>query len=291
MKLRGCFTALVTPFENNKVSFSALTDLIEAQIAGGIDGLVPVGTTGESPTLEMTEHRQVIEHVVKTVNGRCLVIAGTGANATAEALELTQFAKDVGADASLQVTPYYNRPTQEGLYRHFASVAEKVGLPIILYNVPGRTGTEIAISTIARLTELGPHVAAVKEAGGRVDRVSAIRDACDITVLSGDDPLTLPMIAVGASGVISVASNLLPKQMTQLTHAALDGRFADAQQLHFQYYALCKGMMSLATNPIPIKTAMALQGMIKEEFRLPLWPMEPENKEQLRRLMTEAGLD
>lgn len=288
MTLQGCYTALVTPFDNGQVAFSTLRELVEMQIAGGIDGIVPVGTTGESPTLGFEEHQKVIETVVETVAGRCTVIAGTGANSTAEALELTRHAKDCGADLSLQVTPYYNKPTQEGLYQHFSTVAE-VGLPIVLYNVPGRTAAEIKIETVARLAA-NANVAAVKEAGGSVDRVSETLACCDITVLSGDDALTFPMMAVGASGVISVASNLDPAGVTRLTHLALDGDYQGARQEHYRLYALFKTLF-IETNPIPIKAAMAMVGKIKEEYRLPLVPMADANRDALRDVVRQLGYD
>ena len=227
MKFEGVYTALVTPFRNGEVDYEALKKLVELQVAGRVSGIVPVGTTGESPTLSPQEHLKVIETVIETAAGRCQVIAGTGANSTEEAVFLTSEAKAVGADATLQVTPYYNKPTQEGLYRHFSTVADKVGLPVVLYNVPGRSGVPIAEATVARLAK-NPVIMAVKEAAGSVDRVSAILDLCDITVLSGDDSLTLPMMSVGAKGIISVSSNLIPGEMSAMVRAALEGDFAKA---------------------------------------------------------------
>ena len=268
MQLKGVYTALVTPFSNGQVDYAKLRELVELQIAGGVDGIVPVGTTGESPTLSCVEHEKVIEEVIKTTDKRCVIIAGTGANSTAEAIELTQHAKAAGADASLQVTPYYNKPTQEGLYRHFSTVADETGLPIVLYNVPGRSGVPIAVETIARLSK-NSNVVAVKEAGGSAERVSQILDVCDITVLSGDDALTLPMMSVGAQGIISVASNIIPAEMKKMVDAFAAGDIQTALELHMKYYCLFRDQF-IETNPIPIKTALAMAGIIREEFRLPL---------------------
>ncbi len=285
----GCFTALVTPFRNGEVDETALRALVRFQLEQGIDGLVPVGTTGESPTLSFEEHPRVIETVLEEAAGRCPVIAGTGGNSTGEAVELTRHAAAAGATATLQVTPYYNKPTQEGLYRHFSEVADKGGLPVVLYNVPGRTGREIEIATIARLAQ-HPNIVAVKEAGGSVDRVSRILDACEITVLSGDDSLTLPMMALGAKGIISVASNLVPAEVTALVHAALDGRWSEARERHFRLYPLFRDLF-IETNPIPIKAALAMTGRIAEEYRLPLCPMAGGNREVLKAAMRKAGVD
>ncbi|MBO5991140.1 MAG: 4-hydroxy-tetrahydrodipicolinate synthase, partial [Lentisphaeria bacterium] len=237
LELKGVYTALVTPLANGKVDYAALKDLVEAQIAGKVAGLIPVGTTGESPTLDCDEHMKVIEKVIEFANKRCQVIAGTGANATDEAIKLTREAKALGADASLQVTPYYNKPTQEGLYRHFSTVADTIELPVVLYNVPGRAGVPIAVDTVARLAS-NPMIVAVKEAGGSVDRVSDILDRCDITVLSGDDSLTLPMMSVGAKGIISVASNIIPAELSEMVALALKGDFVSALAYHRKYYEL-----------------------------------------------------
>ena len=235
MEMQGVYTALVTPFSQGAVDFGKLKELVEFQIAGGVDGIVPVGTTGESPTLSFEEHMKVIEVTIETAKKRCQIVAGTGANSTSEAIELTRHAKNAGADATLQVTPYYNKPTQEGLYRHFATVADQTGLPVVLYNVPGRCGVPIAVETIARLSK-NPLIVAVKEAGGSVERVSAILDVCDITVLSGDDMLTVPMMAVGATGIISVASNLIPAELKAMVSAAAAGDMDKAMKLHKKYY-------------------------------------------------------
>lgn len=288
MELEGCYTALVTPFRNGQVDYPALRALIEFQIASGIDGVVPVGTTGESPTLDFDEHRKVIEFAVETVHHRCLVIAGTGANSTAEAIGLTRHAASVGADATLQVTPYYNKPTPEGLYRHFAAVADQCGLPAVLYNVPGRTAREIPVSVIARLAA-HTAVVAVKEAGGSVERVSAILDECNLAVLSGDDVLTLPMMAVGAVGVISVASNVIPREVGALVHAALANRWEEARQAHRQLYPFFRDLF-VETNPIPVKAALAALGRIAEEYRLPLCEMSTANRLVLLASMRRAGL-
>lgn len=289
MQLAGCYTALVTPFRQGQVDYPALKDLVEAQIRAGIDGLVPVGTTGESPTLDFDEHRRVIEFVVETVRRRCTVIAGSGANSTAEAVDLTRHAAAVGADATLQVTPYYNKPTSEGLYRHFSAVADQCGLPVVLYNVPGRTGKEIPVNVISRLAA-NPRIVAVKEAGGSVERVSSILNECDLTVLSGDDMLTLPMMAVGAKGVISVASNLIPADVTAMTHAALSDRWDEARQVHRRLYPLFRDLF-IETNPVPIKAALAMVGRIAEEYRLPLCELSPASRPILAASMRRAGVD
>ncbi len=289
MQLQGCYTAIVTPFANGSVDFAALRDLVERQVAGGVTGVVPVGTTGESPTLDFDDHDKVIETVIETVNGRCQVIAGTGGNSTDEAIRLTKHAKEAGADATLQVTPYYNKPTQEGLYQHFSKVAD-IGLPVVLYNVPGRSGVPIAVETVARLAS-HPYVVAVKEAGGSADRVSQILNCCEISVLSGDDSLTLPMMVLGAKGVISVASNVIPAKVQKLTELALAGKFAEARELHFQLYDFFN-VIFVETNPIPIKAACAAMGWMREEYRLPMCPMAPANKEKLLKVMrTDLGLD
>lgn len=284
----GAYTALVTPFRRDgAVDYDRLRTLVQSQIAGGIDGLVPVGTTGESPTLDLAEHVEVIRVVIEAAAGRLKVIAGTGANSTAEALELTQKARELGADGTLQVTPYYNKPTQTGLVRHFSAVAD-LGLPVVLYNVPGRSACEIAIATIAELSK-HPNVVCVKEAGGSVDRVSRIKAACEIGVLSGDDSLTLPMMSVGADGVISVASNVAPKAVADLVHAAAAGRWDDARELHYRYYGVFTDVF-LETNPIPIKAAMEMAGLGPAVYRLPLCEMGEANREKLRATLRQAGV-
>jgi len=288
MNLKGAFTAIITPFNKGRVDLKKFGELIEAQIAAGIDGIIPVGTTGESPTLSMEEHIEVIETTVKVARQRCLVIAGTGANSTAEAVMLTMAAKKSGADATLQVAPYYNKPTQEGLYRHFSEIADEVGLPVVIYNIPGRCGVSIAVETIERLAK-NKLMIGVKEAGGSVERVSAILDACDISVLSGDDPLTVPMMAVGAKGVISVASNIIPAEIKAMVDYANKGDFASALKMHKKYYPLFRDLF-LETNPIPIKAAMAIKEMIEEEYRLPLCEMSAKNRDSLKKTMKLCGI-
>lgn len=288
LNLQGAYTALVTPFDAaGQVEWETLKRLIDLQAEAGIDGIVAVGTTGESPTVNLDEHRKIIETVVASCRGRMQVIAGTGANSTDEALELTRFALEAGADATLQVTPYYNKPSQEGLRRHFSAVAD-LGLPVMLYNVPGRSSREIAVETVAALSA-HPNIVAVKEAGGSVDRVSAILDACDLTVLSGDDALALPMMVAGARGVVSVASNLIPAVVASLAHAALQGNWDEARELHRRYYRLFVEMF-LDTNPVPIKAAMAMRGLIQERYRLPLCEMETTLREQLRATLVSHAL-
>ncbi|NLL83128.1 MAG: 4-hydroxy-tetrahydrodipicolinate synthase [Lentisphaerae bacterium] len=286
--LSGTFTAIVTPFDSyGAVDYNCLCELVEWQVVSGVEGIVPVGTTGESPTLEWEEHLKVIERVVKCADGRVKVIAGTGANSTAEALYLTKSVQSMGVDATLQVTPYYNKPNQEGLYRHFATIAD-LGLPVVLYNVPGRCSREIAIETIVRLAK-HPGVAAVKEAGGSVDRVSAILNACDITVLSGDDSLAVPMISVGAAGLISVASNILPGEVSAMVRAAISGDFVAASAAHRRLYPLFHDLF-IDTNPIPVKTALAMMGRIGEEFRLPLCGTSEAIREQLAKTLRALGV-
>lgn len=288
MVLQGVYTALVTPFRNGKVDYEAMSALLERQIAGKVAGVVPVGTTGESPTLSPAEHIEVIAKTVEIVNGRCQVIAGTGANSTEEAIHYTLEAKAAGADASLQVTPYYNKPTQEGIYRHFSVIAEKSSLPVVLYNVPGRAGVPIAVETVARLAE-NPLMAAVKEAGGSVDRVSAIKDLCDITVLSGDDSLTLPMMSVGAAGIISVASNIIPGELSEMVALALEGDFTAAAAYHKKYYALFRDLF-IESNPIPVKAAMAMRNEIACEYRLPLCELSAAHQDALAATLKKCGL-
>jgi len=288
MEFRGVYTALVTPFSKGAVDYVRLEKLVESQIAGGVDGIIPVGTTGESPTLSVEEHLKVIEVVIKKAAKRCVIVAGTGANSTSEAIELTMAAKALGADATLQVTPYYNKPTQEGIYRHFSAVADTAGLPVFLYNVPGRSGVAIAPETVARLSK-NANIVALKEAGGSVDRVSQVRDACDITIFSGDDSLTLPMMSVGAVGIVSVASNIIPKELKQMVDAAAAGKLEQARQLHQKYYPLFRDLF-IEANPIPVKTAMAMMGLLEEEFRLPLCPISDANRVKLRATLEKCGL-
>lgn len=289
----GAYTALVTPFTTDgAVDETRLRDLVELQVTGGIDGLVPCGTTGESPTLDHEEHDHVIELVVKYASGRCKVIAGTGSNSTAEAISLTRHAKEAGADASLQVAPYYNKPTQAGLYAHFRAIAEAVELPMVLYNIPGRCGVDISNETMAKLRrDLPDRVVGLKEATGNVDRVSQLRAMVDrdFCIVSGDDSLTLPMMSVGAAGVISVASNVMPREVTDMVHAALKGDFERAGRIHAKLFPLFKDLF-IETNPIPVKAALAMMGQIEETYRLPLVAMSDTNRAQLRRTLQHMGL-
>jgi 4-hydroxy-tetrahydrodipicolinate synthase len=277
---------MVSPFKSNRLDEGRLREQIEFQIAGGIDGLVPVGTTGESPTLDFREHERVIELTVQVARGRVPVIAGTGGNATTEALGLHQFARDVGADACLSVNPYYNKPTQEGLYQHFMTLADKVKLPIVLYNIPGRTGITMSPQTVARLYE-HENIVAIKEATGSLDMASEIRSLCDIPILSGDDSLTLPLMSIGAAGCISVASNLIPSRIKEMVKLAADGNFARASGIHHKLFPFIKTLF-LDGNPVGIKHAMKLAGLDSGELRLPLWEASDGTKraieEQLRRL-------
>jgi 4-hydroxy-tetrahydrodipicolinate synthase len=266
--------------------------LVETQIGAGIDGIVPSCTTGESPTLNHEEHSRVIELVVKFVAGRCKVIAGTGSNSTDEAVSLTQHAKNAGADASLQVSPYYNKPTQAGLYAHFRAIAEEGGLPIIIYNIPGRTGVDVSNDTMVKLhRDLPDKVVGVKESTGNVDRVSQLRQLSgpDFCILSGDDSLTLPMMVVGAQGAISVASNVMPREVTDMIHAAMKGDFVRAGQIHAKLFPLFKDLF-IETNPIPVKAALAMMGQIEEVYRLPLVPMSDTNRAQLRKTLQKLSL-
>jgi 4-hydroxy-tetrahydrodipicolinate synthase len=288
MTLHGTFTAIVTPFNmDGSIDYGALRDLVKWQVASGIEGLVPVGTTGESPTLDMEEHLKVIEVTIEAAAKQAIIIAGTGANSTAEALELTREAKKLGADATLQVTPYYNKPNAEGMYRHFSAVAD-LGLPVVLYNVPGRAGKEIPLETVVRLSG-NPMIVAIKEAAGSVDRVSAILNACELTVLSGDDSLALPMISVGASGVISVASNVIPAEMANLVRLARLDKFSDARELHRLYYPLFRDLF-IDTNPIPVKAALAMMGRIQPTYRLPLCEPSEKIREQLQKTLSSLNL-
>jgi 4-hydroxy-tetrahydrodipicolinate synthase len=292
MNFTGIHTALITPFRDGEIDVPAFEALIERQIAGGVTGIVPVGTTGESPTLDTREHIEVIRLAVGFANGRVKVIAGTGANATAEAIELTKAAEDLGADGSLQVCPYYNKPSQEGLYLHFKAIADSTSLPIMLYSVPGRSSIEIAPETAARLAADCENITAIKEAGGSVDRVNQLVQALPegFGILCGDDPLTLPFIACGATGLVSVASNLIPEVMSRLVAHCLAGEFAEALAMQKEYYPLMRGLMSLDVNPVPIKTAVAQQGRCTEDLRLPLAPMSEENLLALRALLKSYHL-
>jgi len=272
----GTHTAIVTPFRNGKIDEEALCKVIDSQFAAGLQGVVPCGTTGESPTLDYEEHERVIQLSVEYTRGRGLVIAGTGSNSTREAIELTQAAEKAGANAALLVAPYYNKPTQEGLFRHFKAIAESTKLPIMLYSIPGRCGIEIGIDTLVRLAAECPNIHAIKESGGTTERVSQMRISLPGTfeILSGDDSMTLPFMSVGAVGVVSVAANLIPREMSHLVQAARQGKWDEARRVHETYYPLFAAFLKLATNPIPIKTAMALKGICGDELRLPLCEMD-----------------
>jgi 4-hydroxy-tetrahydrodipicolinate synthase len=279
----GTYTAIVTPFKNGGLDEAALERLIKLQIKGGVDGIVPVGTTGESPTVDYAEHIHIIALSVKFAAGKVKVLAGTGGNATSEAIYLTQEAEKAGADGSLQVAPYYNKPTQEGLFQHFKAIAKATKLPIVLYSIPGRCGIEIGVETVKRLAREFKNIVGIKEAGGSCDRVSQLRAAVGpkFTILSGDDSLTLPFMSVGAHGVISVASNVIPREVSQMVKLFASGKSAAALKLHERYYPLFKDLF-IETNPTPVKAALAMMKVIEEESRLPLVPMDPKNWELLR---------
>lgn len=286
----GSLIAIVTPFKNGKLDERALGDLIEWQITSGTHGIVPCGTTGESATLTHAEHDRVVAFTVEVARRRVPVIAGTGSNSTEEAIALTKHAKTAGADGALLITPYYNKPTQEGLFLHYKAVAEAVDLPLVLYNIPGRTGVNMMASTIARLTACRT-IVAVKEGSGSVQQASEIIQLCGerMTVLAGDDALTLPMMAVGGKGVITVTANLVPREMAQLVNACLAGRLEDARVMHYRLYPLFTALF-YETNPIPVKEALQMMGKIDREMRLPLCPMGTDNREKLLHVMKEAGL-
>ncbi len=285
----GCTVALVTPFRDGEVDYEALGRSVDWQIAQGTPVISPVGTTGESPTLTHEEHERVIDAVVERVAGRAKVLAGTGSNSTTEAIRLTRFAARAGADGALLVSPYYNRPTQEGLYRHYAKLAESVDLPMVLYNVPGRTGRNVEPETVERLARHAP-IVAIKEASGSLDQVSDILARTDLTVLSGDDSLTLPMMAVGAEGVISVVANLVPADVIAMIDAFRSGNLAEARKRHLKLFPLCRDLLGLAPNPIPVKTALSLLGRGNGEMRLPLCPPEERGLLALRRTLAGYGL-
>ncbi len=288
----GIFTALVTPFQDDQIDVAALRRLIDFQFDHGITGIVPVGTTGESPTLDHGEHKRVIEIAIEQAAGRGPVLAGTGSNSTREAVELTRAAETAGADASLQVCPYYNKPCQEGLYRHYRAIADSTSLPIVLYSIPGRSGVEIGVDTVARLAADCPNITAIKEAGGAVERVTQLRAAVpsEFQILSGDDALTLPFMAAGACGVVSVAGNLVPGVMSRLVNAALVGDWACALELHDRWAPLFSGLLKLSSNPVPIKAAMALQGLLLPDVRLPLAQLDEAATRRLRVLLDDCGV-
>jgi 4-hydroxy-tetrahydrodipicolinate synthase len=285
----GVGVAIVTPFKNGEIDYHTFRQQIEFQIAAGTNFLCPVGTTGESPTLSHDEHDRVIAFVVETAAGRIKVMPGTGSNNTAEALRLTKFAEKIGADAALQVAPYYNKPTQRGFYEHFKLLAEETGLPQCIYNIPGRTGKNIEPETIIRLAEL-ENIALIKEATGQLDQASQIASSTNLTVLSGDDSLTLPIMAVGGHGVISVVGNIVPKDMIALVAAMGKGQLAEAQKWHRKLFPLCRDMLGLATNPIPIKAAMKMLNRDSGEMRLPMTTLEDDGVAKLKRTLSEYGL-
>lgn len=283
---RGTYTALVTPFRDGELDRAAFENLIEAQIVGGVNGLVPIGTTGESPTLTHAERRQIIELSVKTAQGRCPVIVGTGSNSTRAAIEHTREAEELGADAALLVAPYYNKPSQEGLFQHFEAIARETGLPLVLYNIPGRCAIDIAADTVVRLAENCRNIVAIKEASGSADRVSELarRLPNEFAILSGDDSLTLPFLALGAVGVVSVASNLFPAEISRLVRLFLEGKTTEARQLHQRFAGLFRDLF-IEPNPVPAKTALAWRGAMSAEVRPPLTAMNKANEERLRKTL------
>ncbi len=290
-KYRGTYTALITPFRDDRVDEAAFTRLLEQQVAAGIDGVIPVGTTGESATLSTEEHLRVIELAVQVVKGRAQVFAGTGSNSTTEALYLTQKAEKLGADGFLIVAPYYNKPTQAGVFAHYAKLAESTSLPIITYSIPGRCGIEIGIDTMVNLAAKYPNIVAIKEAGGSIERFSQLRQALPdkIAILSGDDSMTLPAMSVGCVGVISVASNLIPKEVGDLVRAFLAGNAAEAEKIHRRLYPIFRDLF-IESNPVPTKVALAKQGWMTEEVRLPLVPLQPANRAKLEATLKSLGL-
>lgn len=274
---RGSVVAIVTPFnQDGSIDFDSLEQLVEWHIESGTNGILPCGTTGESPTLSHEEHDLVVDSVIKFVNKRIPVLAGAGSNSTAEALRLTKHAEDVGASGALVITPYYNKPTQAGLTAHFTKIASETNIPIVIYNVPGRTGISIAPETVAELAEL-KNIVAIKEASGSLDQASSILTKCNIDLLSGDDSLTVPLMAIGGCGIVSVVANIVPGKMAALTKAMMKGNLPAAEQLHRELYPLCKAMF-IETNPVPVKTALSLMGKIKEVYRLPMVPISDANK-------------
>lgn len=286
--LAGSMVALVTPFRNGKIDERALRKLLQLHIDQRTDVVIPVGTTGESATLSHGEHRRMMSIVVEYLKGKIPVVCGAGSNNTEEALGLIKHAKKAGAHGVLVVTPYYNKPTQEGLYRHYSYLAGKVNIPLILYNVPGRTGVSIAPETVARLSKIS-NIVAIKEASGNLDQVDQILELCDITVISGDDSLTVPMISIGAKGVISVTANIVPGMVRTMVHSMLNGYTDEAQEMHRKLYPLSKNLF-IETNPIPVKTALGMMGLIRAEFRPPLCNMTAENKRKLKKVLEDLEL-
>lgn len=288
----GAFTALVTPFKNGKIDYDALEKHIEFQIAQGIDGVLPMGTTGESPTVSFEEHEEFIRRVVKIVNGRVKVLAGTGANSTSEAVWLTKCAEDAGVDAALSVNPYYNKPTQKGLIAHYEQIAKSTKLPIILYNIPGRTGVNFLPESIKELLNRVDNVVAMKEASGDINQMMRLVELCGdkLTLLSGDDNLLLPLLSIGGKGVISVLSNILPADVRKVITLFNENKLDEAKALFYKLLPLCRAMF-LETNPIPVKTAMAMMGFCNDELRLPLTPLGEENRKVLRKTLEEYGIN
>ena len=286
----GVTVALVTPFRSGEIDWDDLGRLVDWHAEQGTDALAPCGTTGESPTLDHDEHERVVAFVCERARGRVKVMAGTGSNSTREAIRMTKAAKKAGADGTLQVGPYYNKPTQEGYFRHFAAVAEACDLPQVIYNIPGRTGSEIAAETIARLAEAYPVVVGVKEATGKLDMASQVLALTDLTVLSGDDSLTLPLLAIGGRGVISVVGNIVPRDMLSLLNAFEAGKLAEARTWHRKLFPLCRDMLGLSTNPIPVKAAMKLLGRDTGDLRLPMTALSAAEEQKLRGTLTEYGL-
>jgi 4-hydroxy-tetrahydrodipicolinate synthase len=285
----GLTVALVTPFRNGDIDFDELGRLVDWHVEQGTDCLAPVGTTGESPTLDHEEHERVIAFVCERARGRIKTMPGTGSNSTREAIRLTKFAKRAGADGALMVGPYYNKPTQEGYYRHFAAVADAVDLPVVLYNIPGRTGSKIEPETIARIAE-HKQIVAIKEATGSLDQASQIAQLCDLAILSGDDSLTLPIMSIGGKGVVSVVGNAVPRDMKALVTAMAKGDLAGAQAWHRKLFPLCRDMLSVATNPIPLKAALKLLGRGTGELRLPMTPLDAAGEAKVRQTLVNYGL-
>ena len=288
---QGSIVAMVTPFRNGKIDEPKVKELVELHVKSGTDAIVPCGTTGESPTLSHDEHRHMVELTVEAAAGRIPVIAGTGSNSTSEAIDLTKHAERAGAQGALVVNPYYNKPTQEGLYRHFRAVGEASTLPILVYNIQGRTAVNIETDTMARLARDCQNIVGVKEASGSLDQMSQVILACgpDFSVLSGDDNITLPLLVIGGRGVISVIANIVPRETSEMVHAALDGDWKRARELHYKLFPLARAAF-LETNPIPIKEAMAMVGMLEPEFRLPMCRMGDANRQKLRAILESYGL-
>jgi 4-hydroxy-tetrahydrodipicolinate synthase len=286
----GVTVALVTPFKDGEVDWDGLGNLVDWHAEQGTDALAPCGTTGESPTLTHDENERVVAFVCERARSRVKVMAGTGSNSTAEAIRMTRAAKKAGATGTLQVGPYYNKPTQEGYYRHFAAIADAVDLPQVLYNIPGRTGSNILPETMARLAEKYPTVVAVKEATGSLDQASQIAALCDLTILSGDDSLTLPIMSIGGKGVVSVVGNVVPRDMMALVRAFAAGKVEEALRRHRKLFPLCRDMLGVATNPIPVKTAMKLLGRGTGELRLPMCPLDAAGETRVRQTLTQYGL-